>query len=454
MVRRVRTIFPFIPQVTIVPRTQQVTIVPCAPQVTIVPRAPRITAREAGRIVAVALAGLALSIGMPVQAQTGAPPLPAGASPAPPAGAYVLGPEDVLEISVWGYPDLTRIVAVLPDGRVSVPLVGYVRAAGLTVEQLTRALVRGFARYIRDPQVTVIVKEFRRVRASVLGQVARPGTYALPPGARLLDLLSAAGGLTELASTGDAQLLRPDRSAVAVDLERVLAGDPDANVELAGGETLVVREDLVNLVNVAGEVMKPGRYRLKGEMRVLDVLLLAGGLTEKASVTEARLVRAGQAVPLGLDALLLRQEMSRNVRLQPGDTLLVPEETNNKIYVVGDVNHPGVFALKGDVTLLQAVAMAGGPVQRGPATARTVHIVRRGTVERTVVAGAGREVKVEALPGGRALITADLQALLRQAASRDIAVAPGDVIVVPQSGLTGLQIALNILAGLVWPFRW
>lgn len=398
---------------------------------------------------------LAGALSAPAQ-PAGAPAAPgaaAGAAPAP-AGAYVLGPEDVLEISVWGYPDLTRVVAVLPDGRVSVPLVGYVRAAGLTLEQLTRALVRGFARYIRDPQVTVIVKEFRRVRASVLGQVARPGTYALPPGARLLDLLSAAGGLTEVASLADAQLLRAGQPAVAVDLERVLAGDPEANVELAGGETLVVREDLVNVVSVAGEVVRPGRYRLKGEMRVLDVLLLAGGLTEKASVTAARLVRGGQPQPLALDALLLRQEMSRNVRLQPGDVLLVPEETNTKIYVLGDVNHPGVFALKGDVTLLQAVAMAGGPVQRGPATARTVHIVRRGTVERAVVAGDARDVKVEVLPGGRALISADLQALLRNSASRDIAVQPGDVIVVPQSGLTGLQIALNILAGLVWPFRW
>ncbi|MDR7532936.1 MAG: SLBB domain-containing protein [Armatimonadota bacterium] len=403
-------------------------------------------------LLAVTLAGAAPLGAQPVPPSPAAPGTPA----APPGGAaYVLGPEDVLEISVWGYPDLTRVVAVLPDGRISVPLVGAVIAAGLTVEQLTRALVRGFARYIRDPQVTVIVKEFRRVRAAVLGQVLKPGTYALPPGARLLDLLSAAGGVTELASLSDAQLLLgPGRPAAVVDLERVLAGDPEANVALTGGETLVVREDLINVVNVAGEVARPGRYRLKGEMRVLDVLLLAGGLTEKASVTEARLVRGGQALPLGLDALLLRQEMSRNIRLAPGDALMVPEETNNKIYVVGDVNHPGVFPLKGDVTLLQAVALAGGPVQRGPATARTVHIVRRGGVERAVVAGAGREVKVEALPGGRALISADLQALLRHSATRDIAVQPGDVIVVPQSGLTGLQVALNILAGLVWPFRW
>ncbi|MDR7421719.1 MAG: SLBB domain-containing protein, partial [Armatimonadota bacterium] len=321
------------------------------------PSARRTWHRATGRGAALAraaavLVGLLLVGGAPVWAQTGAPP-PGTSSPGAVPSTYVLGPEDVLEISVWGYPDLTRVVAVLPDGRISVPLVGAVMAAGQTVEQLTRTLVRGFARYIREPQVTVIVKEFRKVRASVLGQVARPGTYALPPGARLLDLISAAGGLTEVASLGDAQLLRGGRPPVTVDLDRVLGGDPEANVELTGGEALVVREDLINIVNVAGEVIKPGRYRLKGEMRVLDVLLLAGGLTERASVTAARLVRGGQAHGLALDALLLRQDMSHNVRLRPGDTLLVPEETNNKIYVLGDVNSPGVFPLKGEVTLLQ-----------------------------------------------------------------------------------------------------
>ena len=82
-----------------------------------------------------------------------------------------------------------------------------------------------------------------------------------------------------------AQRLAGEPPAV-VDLEKVLAGDADANVTLRGGETLVVREDLVNIVNVMGEVAKPGRYRLKGEMRLVDVLLLAGGLTEREILSE------------------------------------------------------------------------------------------------------------------------------------------------------------------------
>ncbi|MDQ7828504.1 MAG: SLBB domain-containing protein [Armatimonadota bacterium] len=373
-------------------------------------------------------------------------------SPASPQAVsnYILGPGDLLEVSVWGYPDLTRTVAVRPDGRVSLPLVGEVRAAGLSVAQLTRVLTRAYAEYIREPQVTVIVKEFRRIRASALGQVERPGTYVLAPGSRLLDLLSEAGGLTEAAAP-QGQLLVAGRPPKPVDLQKVLAGDATANLVLLGGETLVVPEDLTNIVNVLGEVQRPGRYRLKGEVRVLDALLMAGGLTEKASLGGARLVRASrETVALHLDALLLRQEMGHNLPLAPGDTLFIPEELNTRIYVLGDVNSPGAFPVRGPVTLLQAIAMAGGPVQRGAATARAVHIVRRNGGGDQVVAGG----RVERLPNGGTLVSVELAALMQPAgAAREIAVLPGDVVVIPQSQLSGLQVILSILSGILGLFR-
>lgn len=398
------------------------------------------------RVGVVALAAtLVFLVSLPIRAQS--PPTPSGGS------AYVLGPGDVLEVSVWGYADLTRVVAVRPDGKISLPIVGDVRASGLAVDRLTRVLTQAFAQYIKNPQVSVIVKEFRRISVSILGQVARPGTYLLRPDARLLDLLSAAGGLTEVAAS-QAQLLAPERQPLVINLDRVLAGDKEANLALRGGETLVVPEDLVNIVNVTGQVARPGRYRLKGEMRVLDALLLAGGLTEKASLTDSRLVRgATETRSLNLDALLLRQDMTHNITLQPGDSLFISEELNNKIYVLGDVTNPGAFPVKDEPTLLQALAMAGGPVQRGPATAKTIHIVRRGgnTDTQQIVASAG---KVEPLPNGGLLVTVELQSLMQPTGlARNLTVRPGDVIVVPQTSLSGLQFVINILSGIFWIFR-
>jgi polysaccharide export outer membrane protein len=357
---------------------------------------------------------------------------------------YLLGPGDLIEVTIFGYPELSRTVPIMPDGKVSLPLVGSIAAAGLTVDQLTAQLARAYAAFIRNPQVSVTIREFRRLSVSVLGQVARPGTYALLPGARLLDLIAAGGGLTDAADLHEAHLVRSGEPPQPIDLEKVLAGDPAANILLTGGETLVVREDLFNLVNVVGEVVRPGQYRLRGQMRVLDVLLMAGGLTPAASLTQATLVRrTGQREPLGLDRLLLRQDMELNVIIRPGDTLIIPLETNDKFFVLGDVRAPGQFVIRGEVTLLQAVAMAGGPISRNFATARTVYLVRRkGTIDRPPAGS-----KVEKLDGG-ILMTIALADVQRGGSAGNFLIEPADVIVIPESGLSSIQSILNILSGL------
>ncbi len=362
---------------------------------------------------------------------------------------YLLGPGDALEVSVWGYPDLTRQVTIGPDGAIVLPLVSSIAAGGFSVDRLRAIIAKAYAEYIIDPKVTVIIREFRKIRVAVLGQVTRPGTYDLQAGARLLDFIAAAGGLTEAADTKTVQLMKHDGASGVVDVSRALAGDSSANLPLRGGETLVVPEDLTNLFNVAGEVTHPGRYRIKNGMHVLDALLTAGGLTERASLTDARLVRAGGATnDLQLDNLLLHQDLTTNVALQPGDTLFIPEATNNKFYVMGDVHNPGAFVMKGGITMMQAVAMAGGPEPRGPATAKTVYIVRRGgDLEPGVLAGPA--TTASALPNGHSLIKADLQAVTQKGDfTNDVPIHAGDVLVIPQTGLSGFLTFLGALTGI------
>src|SRR5206468_11927916 len=149
------------------------------------------------------------------------------------------------------------------------------------------------------------------------------------------------------------------------------------------------------------------------------------------------------------DSLLLHQDMSRNIVLQPGDTLMIPEETNNKVFVVGDVPNPGVFTLAGDMTTLQVIAMAGGPVQRGTGTARTAYVLRRPSDSPGVVAGPPK-TGTPATSGNP--ISVDLQAAMRGGdAGHDVPVQPGDVIVVPQTGMARLQAFLTLLAGWIGP---
>lgn len=369
------------------------------------------------------------------------------AGPAGAQQAYLLGPGDVLEISVYGRPELTATVVILPEGRVLLPLVGAVTAAGLTVEALAQNLTRAYAAYIKNPRVSIVLRALRTVTVSVIGLVKSPGVYRLGPNATILDALAAAGGVLEMADLTAVQVLRTGQSAVTIDLTPAMRGEAVAtSLLLSGGETIIIREDLVNVVSIAGEVTRPGRYPLRGEMRVLDALLLAGGLTARAAVGQARLVhKSGESLPLALDRLLFRQEMQFNILLQPGDTVLIPE-LQRQVFVLGDVRNPGAFPIDTELTLLEALALAGGPVPRNVSTARRVHIVRRpgGPSVRDA-----EGVTVERRADGGALIAVDLDVLQRGVPDANLAIVAGDVIVVPQNNLGGLQVILNILSGVL-----
>ena len=113
---------------------------------------------------------------------------------------YVIGPEDVLDIATWNNKEMSRTVPVRPDGRISLPLVNDVQAAGLTPTQLKDALSTMLARYIPTPELSVIVREVHSFKVAVIGEVKTPGRYELGSLATVLDVLAMAGGLTEYAA--------------------------------------------------------------------------------------------------------------------------------------------------------------------------------------------------------------------------------------------------------------
>ncbi|HEY6362282.1 MAG TPA: polysaccharide biosynthesis/export family protein [Vicinamibacterales bacterium] len=123
---------------------------------------------------------------------------------------YVIGPEDVLDVSVWENTQISRTVPVRPDGKISLPLVNDVQAAGLTPMQLREALTALLVPYVSIPAVSVIVREVHSFKVTVLGEVRTPGRYHLKSRSTVLDLLAMAGGLTEYAARGRIVVLRRD----------------------------------------------------------------------------------------------------------------------------------------------------------------------------------------------------------------------------------------------------
>ena len=165
----------------------------------------RITARMTRRAPAVALALVVLMIRAGV-AQSPAPP-------PEPATDYVIGPEDVLDIAVWNSAEISRTVPVRPDGKISLPLLNDVQAAGFTPMQLRDMLVKALASYIPSPTISVIVREVHSFKVTVIGEVKAAGRYELKSRSTVLDVLAMAGGLSQYASRSRIVVLRQENGA-------------------------------------------------------------------------------------------------------------------------------------------------------------------------------------------------------------------------------------------------
>lgn len=167
-----------------------------------------------------------------------------GSTHSPDTGEFGIGPEDVLDISVWGDAALSRVVPVRPDGKISLPLLDDVQAAGLTPMQLRDVLVRQFSEYVADPKVSIIVREVHSFKVSVIGEVRAPGRYELRSRATVLDMLAQVGGFSAFASRSRIFVLRREGEAIkriGFDYDKVIAGEGNKqNVDLHPGDIVVV----------------------------------------------------------------------------------------------------------------------------------------------------------------------------------------------------------------------
>jgi polysaccharide biosynthesis/export protein len=306
-----------------------------------------------------------------------------GQTPGGGAQEYRVGAKDVLKVTVWGHDDLSRQVVVSADGTFAFPLIGDVRVAGLTtsaVEALLRDLLG--KDYLVNPQVSVSVQEYRSQRVFVLGEVDKPGTYALTGQITLLDILSQAGGPSKNAGR-QVVVVRVPRSDGPVnpgtagsitfraDLKRLLDGVTGENISLQNGDTVFVPKQTSFFV--LGEVLRQGAYAMEKETTALEAVTLAGGFTDRAAPSGAKLLRRrpdGSQESTDLD---LTDPKARETRIAEGDTLLIPR--GNTFFVSGEVRKPGAYPLEKNTTAFGGVTLAGGFTEK--AGQSQVKLIRR-----------------------------------------------------------------------------
>jgi polysaccharide export outer membrane protein len=246
------------------------------------------------------------------------------------AADYVIGAQDVLTIQVFDQADLGGRYTVDADGSFTFPLVGRVKAAGLTLRDFETDLKKRLADgYFRNPQVAVAVEQYRSQRVFVMGEVRNPGPVPLSGGMTLIEALSRAGS-TLPSSSGEVAIVRARQGSKApalpdaeksADILRASIRDLESgalkqNIELHDGDTIFVPR--AESAYVFGQVKSPGAYAIQKDTTILQALSLAGGVTENGAMNRIKIVR-----------LVNGEKKELKVKLtdvvKPGDTIIVPE---------------------------------------------------------------------------------------------------------------------------------
>jgi polysaccharide export outer membrane protein len=245
------------------------------------------------------------------------------------ADSLRLSAGDLLEIKVFDVPELATESRVSGAGDIGMPLIGRVHLEGLTAQQAEREIEKRLRQggFVREPQVSIFVKEYATQGASVLGEVSKPGIYPVLGSRRLFDLLSAASGLTDKAG----QIVtithreQPDKP-VTVSLSRQPSRSTENNVEIRPGDTIVVSKS--GVIYVVGDVGRPGGFIMdkNDNLTVLQAIALAEGTKSTASLDRSKLIRKGaqgvQVIPIPLKKILAAR--APDVPLQAEEIVFVP----------------------------------------------------------------------------------------------------------------------------------
>lgn len=270
--------------------------------------------------------------------------------------AYILGPGDQINISVYGYEEFTSSTAVLSDGTIQIPLVGMITALGRTIDQLEQDLTSELQYFLVNPVVTVTLAQPRPVEVTVSGEVLRPGPVrsdAFQGNPTLSEALLAAGGITPSADIRRVELRRYNplqaSDPIVINLWDAISSDnvpPDFILQdgdsiyippLAGGETLDRRltarssfaPETVR-VRVVGEVNDPGEVTLPPNSSLSSAVAIAGGPTDDARLSRVAYIRLNEEGEVERQIVDLRN-LTDNYQVQEGDVILVPEQDGSSL---------------------------------------------------------------------------------------------------------------------------
>lgn len=254
---------------------------------------------------------------------------------------YRIGPGDRMFISLWEHPELGT-PAVLADkggtpveenGVIFLPVVGEIKVAGLTLGEAREVLTRAYAKYVKNPQVIVSIQNYGSKYFYILGEVKNSGTYEIKHPVSLLQAISIAGGITQVADLKKAYVIRDNNKILQVDFEKLLNnGATGMNIEITTNDFIFIPKKDEKIVYVLGEVKTPGAVKMANDrINLISAIASSGDFTIFAVKDNIKILRGGVSNPEVITANLsnlrnVEENLEiKNVELEPGDIVYVPD---------------------------------------------------------------------------------------------------------------------------------
>ena len=245
---------------------------------------------------------------------------------------YHLGPGDIMDISVWRRPEISRQnIVVAPDGVISLPKVGIISVSGQTIANITKTITDILSKSYEHPQVTIIVRQFHNNKAFVLGRVSEPGVVNFPGDGTLLEALALAGGLPHIGKDTfltKCAIIRGNETVIWIDLRDLLDnGNMSLNARIQNNDVIFIPEAEDEMVIVLGEVAKAGPIMLKRGLNLVEAVMRAGGYTNAANLKKVFILRQegtqGLVQQVDLKQMLESGDFKQNFALQKNDIVYV-----------------------------------------------------------------------------------------------------------------------------------
>lgn len=351
---------------------------------------------------------------------------------------YRLGPGDEVIIDIWGASQNTLREQISPDGTINIAGIGPLYLSGMTIDESQQYLTRELSRIYSDEnnQIRVTLGNTRTIQINVMGEVVQPGTYSLSSFSTMFHALYRAGGVNDIGSLREVQLVRNGKKVATIDVyDFIMKGKAQDDIRLEEGDVIIV-PPYESLVQITGNVKRPMRYEMKKGETLATLINYAGGFTSDAYTRNLRLVRQnGKEYQVNT----IDDKDYASYKLTDGDVVTaeaILDRFTNKLEVRGAVYRPGIYELGDDVNTTKALIARADSLTDDAFTARAVIYRLRDNMTREVI-----PVDVAALMNGTI---------------PDIALQRNDVLFIPSihdiSDLGDVQIAGEVMHPGTFPY--